>query len=130
MTEQRGGDWVKTATPEQIVTAQQAGELVTYLGGQTIEEQAQESMIAGASDRVRAAAYGLRGGDQLRSNGSRDSTWYAKKRAEMDDGQRAQLEWVEQATPAEIYEAERSGDLDHLLGRQHIEAAVVAQEGV
>ena len=30
---QRDEDWVKAATPEQIVTAQRAGELIEYCGG-------------------------------------------------------------------------------------------------
>ena len=33
MVVQRDEDWVKAATPEQIVTAQRAGELVEYCGG-------------------------------------------------------------------------------------------------
>ena len=30
---QRDQEWVKSATPEQIVQAQRAGELIEYLGG-------------------------------------------------------------------------------------------------
>ena len=116
MVVQRNGDWVKTASPEQIVTAQRAGELVTYLGGKTVEEQAHDAHVAGAPDRVQAAAYGL-AVDQLRSNGARDSTWYEKKRRGMDAEQLEKLDWVESSTPADVFAAEQAGELDHLLGK-------------
>ncbi len=114
MPEQRGEAWVKGATPEQIVDAQQAGELVRYMGGQTVEEQAQERVVAATPDRVLAAAYGL---TSLRGRGDISSNWLEKKRADMDDTQRAKLEWLEQATPREVYDAEKSGDLDYLTGQ-------------
>ena len=116
MVEQRGAHWLKTASAEQIVSAQQAGELVTYLGGQTEGELAHAAEVAGVADRVRAQAYGL-GAGQLRSNGDRDSTWFEAKRRAMDPAQLEKLNWVESATPAEVYAAEQAGDLRHLTGQ-------------
>ena len=113
---QRDEAWLRGATPEQIVTAQRAGELVTYLGGKTVEELAHDAHVAGSPDRVQAAAYGL-AVDQLRSNGARDSTWYEKKRQGMDAAQLEKLTWIETSTPEDVYAAEQSGDLDHLTGR-------------
>lgn len=116
MPEQRGEAWVKAASPEQIVAAQKAGELVTYMGGKTVEEQAHDAHVAGSADRVQAAAYGLSAG-QLRSNGHRDSTWFEAKRRAMDAEQLEKLNWVESSTPAEVFRAERAGELDHLTGK-------------
>ena len=119
MVAQRGEAWVNAASPEQIVTAQRAGELVTYLGGKTVEEQAHDAHVAGAPDRVRAASYGL-AVDQLRSNGDRSSNWYEAKRSSMDAAQLEKLDWVESSTPEDVFAAEQAGELDHLIGSTQI----------
>lgn len=116
MSVQRGEAWLKTATAEQIVAATAAGELVSYLGGQTPDELAQAAHVAGAVDRVQAAAYGLTVG-QLRGNGDRSSNWFEAKRRGMDATQLEKLNWVEQAAPAEVYAAEQAGELKHLTGQ-------------
>ena len=115
MVAQRNADWVKTASAEQIVAAQKEGELATYMGGKTVEEQAQERVVAGTPDRVLEQAYGL-GTGQLRGNGDRSSNWFEAIRARMDDEQRAKLDWVEQATPADVFAAQQAGSLKHLTG--------------
>ena len=113
---QRGADWVKTATPEQIVAAQLASELITYMGGKTVDERAHDAHVADAPDRAVAQAYGLTAG-QLKGNRDLDSTWFAAKRANLDPDQQAKLSWVETAPAADVYAAEQAGELDHLTGR-------------
>lgn len=120
MTEQRGEAWVKSASAEEIVAAQNAGELATYLGGLTAEEQAQERVVAGTPDRVLASAYGV---PTLRGNSGLSSNWFEAKRARMDASQLEKLSWVESAPAAEVYAAEQAGDLDHLMGKTPVPAA-------
>ena len=115
MVVQRNGDWVKTASAERIVQAQKAGELISYLGGRTPDEQAQERVVAGTPDRVLEAAYGLTPG-QAAGNSDLSSNWFEAKRRGMDDEQRAKLDWVEQATPADVFAAQQAGELKHLTG--------------
>ena len=116
MVVQRNGDWVKTASPEQIVTAQRAGEMVTYLGGKTVEEQAHDAHVASTPDRVIAAAYGLTPG-QAAGNSDLSSNWFEAKRRGMDAEQLEKLTWIESSTPEDVYAADKSGDLDHLTGK-------------
>jgi len=112
MAEQRDEAWVKSASPEDLVAAQQAGELSHYLGGLTADETAQAARVAGSRDRVQLAAYGLHGA----ARGDLDSTWFEAKRRQMSPAQLEKLAWVESSTPEAVYEAEQAGDLDHLLG--------------
>lgn len=114
MTMQRDAQWVKAATADEIVAAQTAGELATYLGGQTAEERAQSAVAAGSVDRVSAAAYGL---SVAQAKAMSDSTFFTSKRGAMDAAQLEKLSWVESARPDEVFAAEQAGELDHLMGR-------------
>jgi hypothetical protein len=114
MIAQRDQAWVKGASAEQIVAAQQAGELVSYLGGKTVEEQSHERDVAATPDRVLAEAYGL---SSIRGRGDLSSNWFEAKRRSMDATQLEKLNFVESASPADVFSAEQAGDLDHLLGR-------------
>jgi hypothetical protein len=114
MVAQRGEAWVKAASPEQINTALKAGELASYMGGKTVEEQVHDALVAGSADRVHAAAYGL---SLAQAQAINDSSFFSSKRRDMDMAQLEKLGWVESATPAEVFSAEQAGDLDHLLGR-------------
>ena len=107
---QRDEAWVKTASPEERVAAQQAGELAHYLGGLTAEETALAAHVAGSRDRVVKAAYGFA------NTGDLDSTWFEAKRKAMSPEQLEKLSWVESSTPTEVHAAEQAGELDHLLG--------------
>ncbi len=113
MVVQRGEAWANSATPDAIVAAQAAGELATYLGGETSEELAHGALVAGAPDGVLRAVYGL---TSLTGNGDLDSTWFEAKRRGLDAEQLEKLSWVEPASAAELYAAEQAGELDHLLG--------------
>lgn len=114
MGAQRDQAWVKAATPEQIVAAQQAGELGSYLGSKTAEQKAHDALVAGSADRVHAAAYGL---SVAQAKAVNDSSFFTSKRGDMDGAQLEKLLWVESSSPADVYAAEQAGDLDHLLGR-------------
>ena len=125
MSVQRTGEWVKTASPEQIVAAQTAGELQHYLGGKTPDEVAQDQTVAGTPDRVRAAAYGI---VSMQGRGDLSSNDYEALRRNMDAAKLEKLNWVESASAAEVYAAEQRGDLNHLLGVVVPDPAVVAHE--
>lgn len=128
MGEQWTEDRVKSATPEQIVAAQEAGELVHYLGGKTPDEIYHDQTVAGTPDRISAAAYGLSVGQAKGGADLYSGNWFEAKRKDMDAAQLEKLDWVESASPAEVYEAEQAGQLNHLLGIVVSDPAQVAQE--
>lgn len=105
---------MKSASSEAIAEALASGELATYLGGLTPDQQAQERRVAQSVDRISAAAYGLTPG-QASMGSARDSTWFAAERSRMTPEQRAKLEWVESATPEDVYRAEQAGELKDLV---------------
>lgn len=119
MIEQRDGAWVRSASPDAIVAAQNAGELAHYMGGLTAEQRDSARSVDSARDRVLAAAYGL---VSLRGRGDVTSDFFAAKRARMDSARLEKLSWVEGAPAGEVYAAECSGELDHLMGRGPVPA--------
>ncbi|NYK08573.1 hypothetical protein [Leifsonia naganoensis] len=107
-----------TATPDQISEALARGELVTYMGGKTDAETAQESRVKDTPDRLYAEAYGFSSYTQMENAGNAyGSTVFEKIRRQMSPEQLTKLDWLDTATPQEAYAAEQAGELDQLLGR-------------
>lgn len=117
MSEQRDLAWVQAHTAEQVTAANAAGELDVLLGRTQYEAaKTLAADVASAPDRIIAAAYGSTPAN-LAGRRDLDSTWFASKRADLTPEQQKKLSWVESATPAEVYAAERAGELDQLTGK-------------
>ncbi|MFP3464579.1 hypothetical protein [Leifsonia sp. SIMBA_070] len=124
MVEQRDDAWVKSASPEAVHAALNAGELVQVLGGKTPAELDHAAHVAFTPKRLLAEAYKFESHEQLVSVSNHyGSTMLAAKRADMSPAQLEKLNWVESATPADVYAAEQAGDLDSLLGRDVVNEA-------
>lgn len=118
MADQRDETWMKTASPEEIVRAVEAGELTSYLGGKTDDQLAYEARVRATPDRLYAEAYGFDSHSQLTTTINQyGSSALEVMRREMTPAQLEKLEWLETASASEAYAAEQAGELDNLLGR-------------
>ncbi|WP_157498327.1 hypothetical protein [Leifsonia sp. Leaf336] len=116
--EQRGPEWVKSASPDQITAALQAGELAHYMGGKTPDELAHDAHVEDSPNRLLSEAYGFASHRQMSAvAGAYGSTLLESRRRDMTAEQLEKLTWLETASPEQAYAAEAAGELNSLLGR-------------